>query len=164
MNRPARQLLDDMLGDSASPEFRAALMDKTLRSARQRKRVRRLNLVLGVTALAGVFVLTILELRAPTSVRNPLPQSDSLVANSQKLSSVPMVSTRQAAVENTISSDSSPVLTIVQTTEAARPREINDQQLLALLADKPAAPVYRGTHKAELILFNSEAEKGFPVQ
>ena len=101
MNRPDRQLLVDMLGDSASPEFRAALMDKTLRSARQRKRVRRLNLVLGVTALAGVFVLTILELRAPTSVRNPLPQSDSLVANSQKLSSVPMVSTRQAAVENT---------------------------------------------------------------
>ena len=62
MKRPTKQLLDDLLEDSTSPEFRAALMDKTLRSARQRKRVRHFNLALGMAALAGVFAFTYQEM------------------------------------------------------------------------------------------------------
>ena len=43
-------------------------------------------------------------------------------------------------------------------------REIDDEQLLALLAGKPAALVRRGPNQVELIFLNPEDEKGFPVQ
>jgi hypothetical protein len=60
--------------------------------------------------------------------------------------------------------DSASAPTIVQTTESARPKEINDKQLLALLSDNQVALVCQGADKADLIFLNSENEKGFPVR
>lgn len=158
MKRPTKQLLDDLLEDSASPEFRAMLMDKTLRSASQRKQWRHFKLVLGMMAITGVVAFMFLKTRAPTTAQNHQGQSELRVANSQKSDSVEIAGAKQNPAEDLVSPTSSPVLTIVQTTASARPKEIDDKQLLALLSDRPAALVYHGAHKAELILFSPEGE------
>jgi hypothetical protein len=158
MKRPTKQLLDDLVEDSASPEFRAALMDKTLRSAWQRKQRRHFKLVLAMTATAGIIAFAFLKTRVPTTAQDHPGQSESRVANSPKPDSVEIVSAKQNPAEDMVSPASCPVLTIVQTTASARPKEIDDKQLLALLSDRPAALVYHGAHKAELIFFSSEGE------
>ena len=164
MKKTTEPLIDDLLEDAIPPEFRAALLDKTLQSARQRKRLRHFNLALGATALVGLFALAFWEMRVPTTVPNQIRQPDSSVANSPPSSPVQIVSTKRDSVENVVSSDPASALTVVQTTESARPREINDQQLLAFLSGKPIALVRQGAHAAELIFPNSEDEKGFPVR
>jgi hypothetical protein len=164
MKKTTEPLIDDLLEDAISPEFRAALLDKTLQSARQRKRMRRFNLALGITAFVGIFALTFWEMRATTTVPNQIHRPVLSAANLHKSSPVQLVSTKQDSVENVVSSDPAPALTMVQTTESARPREINDQQLLALLSGKPVALVRQGAHAAELIFPNSEDEKGVPVR
>jgi hypothetical protein len=163
MKHPTKKLLDDLVEDSASPEFRAVLMDKTLRSAWQRKQRRHFKLVLGMVTIAGVITFTFLKTRVPTAARNDPRQSESRVASSPKPDSIKIVSAKQNPAEDMVSPASSPVLSIVQTTASARPKEIDDKQLLALLSDRPAALVYHGAHKAELIFFSSEGE-GFPAR
>jgi hypothetical protein len=40
---------------------------------------------------------------------------------------------------------------------------INDDELLALLADKPAILIRTGPHSEELVFANPEDQKGFPL-
>ena len=155
MKRTTDPLLDDLLADSVPPEFRAALLDKTLQSARQRRRRRRFNQALGAAALVGILAIACLEMRAPTAGPDQVRRSDSSVANSPPSSPAPMIGTK---------SDPAPALTVVQTTESARPREISNQQFLALLSDQQVALVCQDTRHAELIFLNSKDEQGFPVR
>jgi hypothetical protein len=145
MKRPTRQLLDDLLEDSVSPEFRAALMDKTLHSARQRKRVRHFNLALGVAVLAGIFAFAFQDVREPMASLNHARPPILSVAPAPSLNPVQVVSTKQDST-----------LAVVQTSESDRPREINDQELLTLLADKPVALVRYAPNRTELISFGSD--------
>ena len=162
MKRPTKQLLDDLLDDSVSPEFRAALMDKTLQSAQQRKRARRLNLTLSIFALAGIFAFAFQEMRNPKTARSQIHQPISSVAVSPSLNPVQVVSTKLDSFKNVAISDSSDsTLTVVQTSESDRPREINDQELLALAADKPVALIHQGLHQAELVFLNPKDENDY---
>jgi hypothetical protein len=43
-------------------------------------------------------------------------------------------------------------------------REINDDQLLALVEGRPAALVRQGLHQAELLFLNPEDTHGYPVR
>jgi hypothetical protein len=144
MKRPIKQLSEDLLADSVSPEFRAALMDKTLRSARQRKRVRCLNLALGAAALVGIFAFAFLETHEPTVSLSQIRQPILSVTPVPMLNPVQVVSTKQDST-----------LVVVQTSESDRPREINDKQLLAFLADKSVALVRFAPNRSELISFDS---------
>src|ERR1700678_4189068 len=101
MKRPTKQLLDDLLDDSVSPEFRTALMDKTLQSARQRKRTRRLNLTLSALVLAGIFTFAFQEMRNPKIVLNQVCQPISSVAVAPSLNPVQVVSTKPNSFKNT---------------------------------------------------------------
>jgi hypothetical protein len=151
MKRTSEHLLDEMLEDSATPEFRAALLDKTLQSARRRKRLRRFNLTLGACTLAGIATLMGLEIRVPTTLPNQIPHTDSSVANSQEFGPVQMVSTKPDSIENIVSSDLASTVRMVQTSASARPREIDDQQLLASFSGQPVALIHLGAHQAELM-------------
>jgi hypothetical protein len=164
MKRPTKQLLDDLLDDSVSPEFRGALMNKTLRSARRRKRMRHFTLAASMIALAGGFAFVFQEMREPATSPKKNGPSILRATPASPLNPVQVVNTKPDSVLEIVSSDSAPALTIVQTTESAQPREINDKQLLALLSDKPVALVNRGMHKAELIFLDSKEEMRFPVQ
>jgi hypothetical protein len=155
MKRPTKQLLDDLLDDSKSPEFHAALMDKTLRSARQRKRVRHFNLALGVAALAGIFTYAFQEMREPVASLNQIRQPILNVASVPSLNPVRLPGTKSNLFKNeTVSDPSDSTLMVVQTSESDRPREINDKELLALAGDEPVVLVHQGPHQAELIFLN----------
>jgi hypothetical protein len=165
MKLPTKQLLDDLLEDSASPEFRTTVMAKTLQSARQRKRARHLNLMLGVLALAGIFIFSFQERHVPKIASAEIRQPISRAVVSPSLNPVPVVSTKPDLLKSIVVSDSSDLtLTVVQTSKSDRPREIDDKELLALAGDKPVALIHQGAHAAELIFLNSKDEKGFSVQ
>ena len=164
MKRPTKQLLKDLLDDSVSPEFRGALMDKTLRSARQRKRMRHFNLALSVVGLVGCFAFVFQEMRKPADSLSKNSPSILSALPASPLNPVQVVNTKPNSVEEVVSPNSASALTIVHTTESAQPKEIDDKQLLALLSDKPVALVNRGMHKAELILLDSAEELRFPMQ
>ncbi len=134
-----------MLEDSVSPEFRAVLMDKTLRSARQRKRVRRFNLALGAAALMGIFAYSFREMRQPATSLNQIRPSILNTASAPALNLVRIVGTK---LDST--------LAVVQTSESDRPKEINDKELLTLLANKSVALVRYTPNRTELISFGSD--------
>jgi hypothetical protein len=162
--KPNKELLDDLLADDVSLEFRGTLMAKTLQSAQHRRRVRRLNLMLSVIALVGIFAFAFQEMRVPKTASNPIRQQISSVASSP-LNDVNIVSTKPNSFKTAVVSDSShSTFTVVQTTAADRPKEINDRELLALVGDKPVALIHQSAHKAELIFLNPKDEKGFSVQ
>jgi hypothetical protein len=146
MKRPTKQLLDDLLEDSASPEFRATLMDKTMSSARQRKRMQHFNLALGVVALAGIFAFTFQEMREPAVSPSQIPQARQPIVSGTPppLNPVQVVSTKMDST-----------LAVVQTSEADRPKEIDDKELLTLLADKSVALVRYAPNRTELISFGA---------
>ena len=86
----------------------------------------------------------------------------SSVAISPSLNPVQVGSTKLDLLKSGAVSDSSDSsLTVVQTSESDRPREINDQELLALAADKPVALIHQGLHQAELVFLNPKDEKDY---
>jgi len=163
MKRPTEQLLDDLLAEAAPPGFRAVLLDQTLRQARRRKRIRRWNIALSAAACAALLTVAFWQAREPRTASNPARRPDLVIVRSQPLNPAQIVSTRPGAVQMVSSSAST--FTLVQTRVSERLyEEIDDQQLLALLAGKPVALIHRGPNQAELIFLNPADEKGFRVQ
>ena len=57
-----------------------------------------------------------------------------------------------------------PVPKVIEvTTVSGGFRVINDDELFALLADKPAVLIRIGPHSEELVFANPEDQKGFPL-
>jgi hypothetical protein len=153
MKETTEQLLDDLLEDAVPPEFRAAVLDKTLCSARRRKRARRFNMALSATAVAGIFLLSFWKMREPATLPDQIRQPDPMVVNSQPLQPRQIVTPQLDSVKEFVSSAST--FTEVRTSGSSGPyEEINDKQLLALLSDRSAILVHYGPHQAELIILN----------
>ncbi|HKS37361.1 MAG TPA: hypothetical protein VJW76_09245 [Verrucomicrobiae bacterium] len=164
MNRKeSLELLDDVLGDAAPEDFRAALLDQTLRQVQRRRRVRRWNR--GLAASAGLILVSVtcwklfwpgprlIESRAPALV----------VIHSRPLDPSMVVETKPGAVSMVVSSDST--FALVETGRSrSQFREIDDEGLLAFMHGKPVALVRHGPNQAELIFLNPEDEKGFQVE
>jgi len=160
MKRPTEQLLDDLLEESAPPDFRAALMQETLRHARRRKFVRRLNLAAGVAALVGVIAVALWKpspvVVAPNQLH--LPPPGLTIVHSQPLRPEQIVRTQPDSL--TIIASSGGGYTLIETRQGERfYTEIDDQQLFALLAGKPAALVHQEADRTELIFLNPEDQK-----
>ncbi len=106
MKQTTEQLLDDLLDDAAPREFRAALLDETLRTARWRKRARRFNLALGTAVVAGLCLLSIWKMRGPVTLLVQIRQPNPMVVNSQPLLPGQIVTTQSGSVEEFASSTS----------------------------------------------------------
>jgi hypothetical protein len=151
MKQATEQLLDDLLEDGAPPEFRAALLEKTLRSARRRKQARRFNMAFSAAAVAGLCLLSFWKMREPATVPDQIGQPDTMAVNSQPLQPRQIVTPQLDSVKEFVSTAST--VTEVRTSESSGPyEEINDKQLLALLSDRLAVLVHYGPHQAELII------------
>jgi hypothetical protein len=163
MKQPTKQLLDDLLEDVASREFRASVLDQTLRAARQRKRVRQQNIALIAAACVAIFAFILWKAREPLIVLNPAQRPVSTIVRSKTLNPPQVVRAKLGGVEMVSSSAST--FTPVET-RASEPfyTEIDDAQLFALLVGKPVALVHRGPNQGQLIFLNPEVEKGFPIQ
>jgi hypothetical protein len=155
MKDTSEQLLDDLLEDSAPPKFGAAVLEKTLLGARRRKRKRRFNMALSATVVAGICLFSVWKLRETGTLQNQIQQPNPMIVISRPLKPQQIVVTQFESVETFVSSAST--FTEVRTSGSSGIyKEINDQQLMALLSDQSAVLVHYGPHEAKLILLNPE--------
>lgn len=171
MNTDSKRLLDELIEETAPAAFREALMHETLRRVRRRRRVRALNQGLSLVALftvllalawrAFVFQQPSLE---PAQVQpRRLEQPSYHLVRSQPLDQAMIVETRPGAVATVLSAPGG--VAIVQTMPGDHLfHELTDEQLLGLLAGRPAALVRYSPQQAELLFLNPQDQNGFPVQ
>ena len=120
----------------------------------QRKRVRRFSVVLSAMAVAGIFLLSFWRMREPAILPGQIRQPDPMVVNSQPLHQGQIVTTQLGSVEEVVSLAST--FAEVRTSGSSGVyQEIDDKQLLALLADRSPVLIHDGPHQAELIIPNS---------
>jgi hypothetical protein len=138
MKKTTERLLDDLLEDATTPEFQAMLLDKTLHSARRRKRARRFNMVAGALAVAGIFLVSFWKIREPAILLTQMRQPEPVVVNSQPLQPAQVVITKSTDIEEFVSAV--PTYKEVLTSDLSGPdKKIDDQQSLDLLSE--SAPV-----------------------
>jgi hypothetical protein len=164
MNNKIQNLLDDVLSDAAPPGFRAELLDATLQHVRRRKHLRHWNRGLAVVAvMLAAISFALWRTSSPDTQPVLSGKPDLIVVRSRPLDPSRIVTTTPGTVAVVSSSPST--FALVKTGSAEHLfREIDDEQLLALLQGKPAALVRHGPNEVELIFLNPEDEKGFPVQ
>ena len=157
------RLLDDILEEISPPAFRAELLERTLKQVRHRRHVRQWNqrlLVTAVIVMAGVLAW---RTYAPRSERHKLPVARLNWVSSKPLSAAMIVESNTNFL-HTITSHGATVA-MVQT-QLAHPelRELNDDELLAMLGGRPAVLVRRTPHQAELLLVDAATEISRPVE
>src|ERR1041385_3335593 len=160
MNEPDREdLLADVLADTAPADFRDALLGETLHHVRRRRRwrqTRRAATGVAAIALLAVLISRIVSLHPPKVTEGS--HSYELV-RTQPLSAKAIVGTKPLASEQLIESGAN--VAIIETEASGRIRLIDDNQLLALVAPRPAALVRFGPASAELIFVDGGDENGF---
>jgi hypothetical protein len=158
------QLLADVLAEAAPADFRETMLGVTLRLAhrrRRRRQTRRVTVWLVALGLLAVLVRQNFPAHplAPVPVAKAKVKSYELV-RTQPLSAGAIVVTRSLSANQLVAS--------VATTEMVQTgngsfRVINDDELLALVASRPAALVRLGPHSEQLVFANPGDERGFPV-
>jgi len=156
-------LLDDVLTEGVSPEFRNELLERTLHQLRRRKHVRQFNRTLLAATLTFGVLLAVWKsyFRASHPTRSELPTLD--VVTSHPVAPSMIVETGIGAVSLISSSDTDLAVVHSQSGDGLF-QEINDQELLALFAGRPVALVREALGRAELLFLNPEDAQGFPVQ
>jgi len=159
---PPDQLLSDVFGEP--DEFRAVLLEQTLRRVRRHRQFRRCRqgfaVVVGVIAVAFVCWRT----SQPTALHLPVKAPDLVTIRSQPLPPSMTFETRYGTLSVVVSSSAAYALVETGASEHLF-RQIDDEQLLALLAGgRPVALVRLGPHQAELVFVNPEDTNGFPIQ
>jgi hypothetical protein len=156
-----QDLLAEVLAEASPADFREAMLAETLRLARRRRQFRRVRPAAGVLVLMGLLtVLAVQHFSKPPVASSPLAkqivrQSYELV-HTQPLPASALVSTRSFPTAGFTASV--PNFTEIATVGGGF-RLINDDQLLALLADKPAVLIRTGPHSEELVFANPEDQK-----
>lgn len=161
-HRPDNErLLSDVLAESSPPDFRAALLAETLCLARRQRRFRQGRRIAGVLAALGLAVIFLVQQFSPTPtvvapmVHNITEPSYRLVST-QPLPANVLVSTR-AFLEIQSALLRPPFVEVVTTSGGYHP--LNDNQLLALLGDRPAILIRLGPDREELVFANPEDQK-----
>ena len=163
MNPDPHRLLDEVLEEAAPSEFRSALLEQTLRHV-QRRRVARRTLR-GLVAFAFLMALPLAIWRTVVIPRN---HNGAGPANTARVSSQPpaafmLIESKPGAVSIVTTSAKSVVM--VETAAAKDSfKEISDEELLALVAGRPAVLVRHSPQQAELLFVNAEDQNGFRVE
>ena len=145
MKRNTEKLLDGLLEDTVPPEFHAALMGKTLHSARRRKRVRRFSMTVSAMAVAGIFVFSFWKIREPALPPAQTRQPDLMVVNSHPLQPAQIVTDGEICARNYL--QLRPAGKFSTTGSSGLYMEINDGQLLAVQSVGTPVPVHHGSGK-----------------
>jgi hypothetical protein len=157
------RLLADVLAEDAPAEFREALLGQTLQRVRRRRRNRqalRAGSVFVVAGLLAVLVWRFFPAGSSSSSNKPGSKSYELV-RTQPLPASLVTGTRPLSVEQLTASQ--PTVTQLSTTHNGIVRWINDDELLALVAPRPAALVRLAPDHELLIFANPEDERGIPL-
>jgi hypothetical protein len=157
------RLLSEVLAEDAPAGFREALLGETLQRVRRRRRVRQARRVAALCVVAGmltVFAWRFLLPHSGTLTGKPRSTGYELVLT-QPLSAGAIVATQPLSAGHLISSQTT--VAVVSTTGGGNLRLINDDELLALVAPRPAALVRFGPDAEMLVFANPEDERGFPL-
>ena len=156
-------LLAEVLAEASPTDFREAMLAETLRLARRRRQFRQVRQAAGVLAVIGLLaVLVAQQFSRQPDVSMPLAkkivkQSYELV-RTQPLPTGALISTRKFSDAQFAASVST---VVAVATVSGGFRQINDNELLALLADKPAVLIRTGPNSEELVFANPEDQKKF---
>jgi hypothetical protein len=156
-------LLAEVLAEASPADFRAAMLAETLRLARRRRQFRQARQVGGVLMVMGLVVILFTQkfskspvISQPLAKKN-VKQNYELVLT-QPLPASAVINTRTFTASQSFSAAGT-VVEISTTTNGFR--EINDNQLLALLPDKPAVLIRTGPDSEELVFANADDQKSF---
>ena len=158
-----KSLLAEVLAEASPTDFREVMLAETLRLARRRRQFRQVRQAAGVLAVTGLLaVLVAQQFSRQPDVSMPLAkkivkQSYELV-RTQPLPAGALISTRKFS-EAQFAASVSTVVAVA--TVSGGFRQINDNELLALLADKPAVLIRTGPNSEELVFANPEDQKKF---
>jgi hypothetical protein len=160
----SERLLNDVLAESAPPDFRKALLDQTLCLARRRRRWRQTRRAAALFVALGLFAVLVRQNLPPRQVM-PMPPTKAEVKSyqlvrTQPLTFVAIVATRSLPAGSFVASVAT--VEVVQTIPGNF-RVLNDDALLALIEPRPAALVRVGPHSEELVFVNPADERGFPI-
>ncbi len=144
----------------ASAEFRETMLAETLRLARQRRRRRPARTAGGILVIAVLLATLAWRIRLPGNREHspatmPNPPRDYQLVLTRPLPSDAIVTTEQYSLVKIISSNSSPAPIA---TTAGNYRSINDDELLALVADEPAVLVRTGPNSETLVFASAEKQ------
>ena len=157
-----RFLLADVLAEAEPTGFRAALLGETLRLAGSRRRARRLRQTTAALAGLGLLGTLVWQFMLPGhGVFTPTATSYAMV-RTEPLPPGAIVRTQPFAADRVVVSVAS-VDVIHTTPNSGKLRNLNDDELLALVAPRPAALVRVGPQSAKLIFLNPEDQKDFPL-
>ena len=163
MNPDPHRLLDEVLEETAPADFRSAVLEQTLRHVRRRRVARRTQR--GLVAFALLVGLPLVIWR---TVLIPQNHNGAGPAKMAKVSSQPpvafmLIESKPGAVSIVTSS---PGAVVMVETAAAKDsfKEISDDELLALVAGKPAVLVRHSPQQAELLFVNAADQNGFRVE
>lgn len=161
MNDPSEreELLADVLGESQPPDFRAAVLDETLRLARRRRKFRSARRV-GATGTALIAIVGLGSFVWKISSSDPVPAlpprfADYELIRTQPLPAQSVVHTQPLATTQMVASAAT-IETIHTSSAGDALRIIDDRQLLALVAPRPAALIRVGP-QTERLIFADEA-------
>jgi hypothetical protein len=151
-------LLEDVLAENASPDFRGALLDETLRHARRRRYRRRAGQAFVVLSVLGSFAWWNLPVRAPAA-KMPTPNYEAI--HTRPLPASFLIATQPLKAELFIVSV--PTATRVSTRpNRADYRFIDDYELLAM-APQPAVLIRVGPRSQELIFAPPGEQSAVPL-
>lgn len=172
MKQPKKiqRLLDDVLADSVSADFSEAVLERTLRQARRRQHIRQSQRILLIVVALAALTVWLLPREHSTphqAVRESRPVVFTLPAinfvETRPLPPGMMVETRAGLVATIPTSPST--IALVETLPADELfQQLNDNQLLALVAGQPVALVRYGPHNAMVVMSEEIVEKGFRLE
>jgi hypothetical protein len=158
------QLLADVLAEGAPAGFREAMLGETLRLARRRRRWRQTRRAATWLVMLGLLAVLVRQ-NFPPQTLVPTPAAEAKSKGYEPVQTRPLpvgmtVVTRPLSAEQMVASAGT--VETVQTRDGDY-RLINDDELLALVASRPAGLIRTGPHSERLVFANPDDEKGFPV-
>ena len=159
----ADELLKDVLDETASPDFRAELLHKTIQQAHRTKHFRRWNRAALTTCvlIAFGFVVSRMSL-SPRKIIEAQHVADDLLVRSQPLPAQMLVRT-EAGIAGVVNSSPSAVALIASAPAEKSFDLIGDEELLDIFAGKPVVLVHMNASNAELVFVNPQDQFGFTI-
>jgi Sec-independent protein secretion pathway component TatC len=164
------QLLNDILTDTASAESDQSMLRQMVQEARRRQHVRRLRQALLVLSAVGAVLIWLRPRERPATVQTAKEIQATLRAapavvyvETQPLPPSMVADTQTAPVA--MVPTASPSITLVATRPANELfQQLDDDQLLALVASQPVALIRYGPHEAALVIPDEILQQGFLVE
>jgi len=158
-------LLADVLAEAAPADYRDALLGKTLRLVRRRRRwrqARRMAAVLVALGLCGIFIR---QKNSPLRPFAPAPAARAVAKDYQLVQTRPLPASAVVATQPLAAAQFvAPAETVgMVQTSSSNYHVINDAELLALVASHPAVLIRTGPHSEELVFTNPDDQSGFPL-